>query len=217
MALCTQDDVENRLQITFDNDPDAVVASLIADAQSLIEAEVGRTLESAARTETLDGGRVTYFLKWWPVTTMTSVTEDTTALTVDTEFMWYESGKLIRVGASGFQRLWTTRKQQSIDVAYTGGYLSGHSDEHDMALEHLGSICAEMVARAFRKGADAASIPAGAAGQIQSVSLAGSDTVTYATGGDAMSGRGAFAQFIFLEENEQVQLGRYKRTWLGFA
>lgn len=204
MALCTQLDVENRLQITFANQPDAVITSLIEDAQAHVEAEVGRTVESAARTETFDGGERTLFLRFFPVTTLTSVTEDGTVLTVDDDFMWYENGGLIRV-AGDRQVAWKTLKRQAIDVVYTGGYLS---PDHDAELEHLGSICAEMVARAFRKGADAASIPAGAAGQIQSVTLAGSDTVTYATGGGELAL--GFSQFISLLDDERQQLARYK-------
>jgi hypothetical protein len=217
MALCTQLDVEQKLQWDVTAEPDTTVAALIADAQALIEAEIGRTVESAARTETLDGGRVTYFLKWWPITEITSVTEDGTALVADDDFKWYEGGKLIRVSTSGYQILWRTRKVQSIDVVYVGGYLAGHSDEHDMALEHLGSICAEVVARAFRKGADSAALPAGVSGQVQSVSLTGSDTVTYATAGGAGTFQGGLTRFIYLEEDELRQLQKYRRLHLGFA
>lgn len=208
MTLCSQTDVEQRLQWDITAEPDTTVTALIADAQALIEAEVGRTLESAARTETFDGGRVTLFLNWFPVTAVATVTEDTDTLTVD-DFKWYSSGKLIRV-SSDRQIAWKTTKRQAIDVTYTGGYLTGEPD-HDMALEHLGSICAEVVARAFRLGAASAALPAGTAGAIQSVSLEGSDSVTYATGG---SGTGVLAgglgRFIFLEEDERRQLGRYK-------
>lgn len=213
MALCTQDDVENRLQVTFDNDPDPVVASLITDAQAHIEAEVGRELESDTRQEIFDGGRVAFFLKFWPVTDVTAVTEDGTALTVSTDVAWYERGKLIRI-SNDRQILWKTTKKQDIVVDYVGGYLTG---THDAELEHLGSICAEVVARAFRKGADAASIPAGAAGQVQSVSIEGSDSVTYATGGGAATFGGGLTQFIWLLEDERRQLEHYKPPPRGFA
>lgn len=206
MALCTQDDVENKLQVTFDNDPDAVVASLIADAQAHIEAAVGRTLESDTRTETFDGGHRVLFLRYFPVTGVDSVTEDSASLTVDDDFMFYENGMLIRV-ANGYPITWKTAKSQAIDVTYTGGYLTG---THDAELEHLGSICSGVVARAFRKGADAASIPAGAAGQIQSISIAGSDSVTYATGGGETTFAGGLNQFVSLLEGEHRQLDRYR-------
>jgi hypothetical protein len=217
MALCTQLDVEQKLQWDITAEPDSTVTALIADAQATIEAEVGRTLESASRTESFDGGAVALFLKWWPVTTVTSVTEDGTLLTVDTDYILKEEDRLIRVTTAGYRRLWKTYKTNAVDVVYTGGYLAGHSDEHDMALEHLGSICAEVVARAFRKGADSAALPSGVSGQVQSVSLTGSDTVTYATAGGAGTFQGGLSRFIYLEEDERAQLQRYKRLWLGFA
>ena len=71
MALCTQLDVEQKLQWDITAEPDTTVTALIADAQAHIEAEVGRPLESAARTETFDADRVALLLKYWPVTTVT--------------------------------------------------------------------------------------------------------------------------------------------------
>lgn len=222
--LCTQADVEHRLQWDITAEPDPTITALIADAQATIEAEVGRPLESGPRTETFDGGPITLFLRFTPVTAVETVTEDGTPLT-ETDFMFKANGRLIRTTEAGFQTTWRTRKPQAITVEYTGGYVaaseesssssSPSSDDplHLLALEHLGSICAEMVARAFRKGADSAAIPAGAAGGLQSVSLAGSDTVTYATGGEAEE----LAQFIYLTDNEKLQLARYKNLPVGFA
>ena len=212
MALCTQADVEKKLQWDITAEPDAVVSSLIADAQAMMESEVGRTLESANRTETFDGGFPwSIFLTYWPVSAMTTVTEDGTALTPNTDFLWYTRGKLIRI-SGGYQIKWGTCKPQSIAVAYVGGYLPGTKE-----FEHLGSICAEVVARAFRKGADNAAIPSGA-GQIQSVTLEGSDSVTYATATDSATG-GGLNQFIYLEEDERRQLAlpTFRRPRFGFA
>lgn len=212
MTLCTQADVEKKLQWDITAEPDSVVTAHIADAQALIEAEVGRTLESDTRTEVFDGGRVAFFLKWWPVTTLTSVTEDGTVL-ASTDFKWYENGKLIRV-FNDYPTYWRTSKPQSIEVDYTGGFLAG---THDSELEHLGSICAEVVARAFRRGAENAALPAGAAGAVQSVSLSGSDTVTYATGGGTATLAGGLSQFLYLVDDERRQLNRYRGLLMGFA
>ena len=206
MALCTQLDVEQKLQWDITAEPEPVVTALIADAQAHIEAEVGRTLETALRSETFDGGRVALFLKAWPVTAVTTVTEDGSALTADDDFLWYPNGKLIRVSGD-YQVAWRTLKRQAIVVGYTGGF---KSPEHDSQLEHLGSICAEAVARAFRRGAASAAIPADAAGAVQSVSLVGSDSITYATGAGEFSGSGGLSQFVFLTEDERGQLNRYK-------
>lgn len=215
MALCTQADVEKRLQWDITAEPDSVVTMLIADATALMESEVGRSLESANRTETFDGDLWSLFLTNWPVTSMTTVTEDGTVLTVTTDFLWYTTGKVIRV-ANGYQTWWKAYKPQSIVVAYVGGYLAG---THVSQLDHLGSICAEMVARAFKKGAANAAVLAGASGQIASVHLEGSDSVTYTdTAGSSTSG-GGVNQFLYLEEDERRQLAspRFHRPRFGFA
>jgi hypothetical protein len=214
LALCTQLDVEQKLQWDITAEPDTTVTALIADAQAHIEAEVGRALESGTRQETFDGGRVALFLKYFPVTAVTSVSEDGDVLTVDDDYIWNERGRLLRVSAAGYQKMWTTYKPQSIVVDYDGGYVS---PDHDVELEHLGSICAELVARAFRKGADNAALPSGAAGAIQSVSIEGSDSVTYATGGGTATLSGGLTQFVFLTEDERRQLQRYRGLPLGFA
>jgi hypothetical protein len=216
MALCTQEDVEHKLQWDIVDDPDATVTALIADAQALIESHVGRTLESAVRSETFGGYRVALFLRSWPVTAITAVSENGEALIEDVDYLFYENGRLIRV-SGGLQTYWRSRKPKSIEVEYTGGYLAGHNEYHDLALEHLGSLCAEVVARAFRKGAANAAIPAGSAGAVQSVSLTGSDTVTYATGSGESFAGGGLTSFVYLEKHEFDQLVRYKSLPLGFA
>lgn len=212
MALCVQADVEKRLQWDITAEPESVVTMLIADATALMESEVGRSLESANRTETFDGGPWSIFLTNWPVSAMTTVTEDGTALTVTTDFLWYTTGKVIRV-VNGYQVAWRAYKPKSIVVAYVGGYLAGSE------LDHLGSVCAEAVARAFKKGADNAAIAAGASGQIESVHLEGSDTVTYATASGATFTGGGVGQFLYLEEDERRQLAspRFRRPRFGFA
>ena len=215
--LCTQLDIEQKLQWDITAEPDTTVTALIADAQALIETEVGRSLESAARTETFDGGRVNIFLRWHPVTAVATVTEDGTALVANDDFRWYHYGKLIRISGN-HQSAWRTRKRQSIVVTYTGGYLAGGQPDHNVALEHLGSLCAEVVARAFRKGAANAVIPAGSSGAVQSVSLTGSDTVSYATaGGGTFAQTGGLSQFVSLTDDERSQLVRYKGVSMGFA
>jgi hypothetical protein len=213
LALCTQLDVEQKLQWDITAEPDTTVTALIADAQALMEAEVGRSLESAERVQTFDGGPVAFFLKWFPVTAITEVTEDGEILT-SADYAFKENGRLIRTGTTGYQTYWRTYKPQSITVEYDGGYLTG---THDSELEHLGSLCAEIVARAFRIGADNAAVPAGSAGAVQSVSLEGSDSVTYATGGGSSTFGGGLARFVFMEDDERRQLLAYKGLPVGFA
>jgi hypothetical protein len=208
--------VEQRLQWDVTAEPDTTITALIADAQALIESHVGRPLEDGPRSEIFDGNRVALFLKFWPVTAITTVTEDATVLT-SADYKFYANGKLIRTSTTGYQIVWKAYKPQSIEIEYDGGYLAGHDDMHDLALEHLGSLCAEVVARAFRKGAASAAIPAGSAGAVQSVSLSGSDTVTYSTGSGESFAGGGLTAFVYLEQHEIVQLGRYRGVPMGFA
>jgi hypothetical protein len=205
-----------RLQWDISAEPDTTITALIADAQALIESHVGRPLEDGPRSEIFDGNRVALFLKFWPVTAITTVTEDAIVLT-SADYMLYPNGKVIRTSTTGNQIPWKAYKPQSIQVDYDGGYLAGHDDYHDLALGHLGSLCAEVVARAFKKGAANAAIPAGSAGAVQSVSLSGSDTVTYSTGSGESFAGGGLTAFVYLEQHEKDQLGRYRSIPLGFA
>lgn len=215
MALCTQADVEKKLQWDITAEPDAVITSLIADAQAMIEGEMGRALESGSHIDTFNGREWSVFLTHWPVTAVATVVEDGVTLTVDDDYRWYTSGKLVRVSGTS-QIYWPSYLPASLVVTYTGGYTAGSKE-----LEHLGSICAEVVARAFRKGAANAAIPAGATGAIQSVSLEGSDSVTYASesGGTATIAAGGLNQFVYLEADEirQLHLPHYTRPRFGFA
>lgn len=208
MALTTQSAVEQKLQWDITAEPETVITTLIAQAQALIESEIGRPIESDTYEETFDGGHRTLFLKYWPVTGVASITEDGTTLTADTEYKWYEDGRVVRVSA-GYQTRWYTSKLQSIVVNYTGGLKAG---DHDMELAHLDNLCAEVVARAFRNGAASAAIPAGVgAGGIQSVSLDGSDSVTFTTpGGDQVELGGGLSRFVYLLEDEKTQAHRYR-------
>ena len=215
MALCTQSDVEQRLQWDITAEPEPVVTNLITAAQSIIESVLGRHVEHATgRTETFDGGPVALFLKHWPVTDVTAVTEDGTSLVEGTDFQWKDNGRIIRITSAGHQRYWNTTKPQSIVVTYDGGYQTG---VHDSELNTLSSVCTEMVARAFRRGAANAALPAGAAGGIQSVTLNDAGTVTYATGSGAATVKGGVEQFLLLTDDELFLLGQFDRFRIGFA
>lgn len=208
MALCVQADIEQRLQWDITAEPEPVITTLIAAAQAHIESEIGRTVESAARAETLNPSSPTLFLQYWPATTITTLTEDGTSLTEGDDFILEDEIALKRV-SDGHQINWQTTKLASIAVAYVGGYLAG---THDSELAHLGSVCAEIVARAFRTGAAAAAAPAGVgAGGITSVALEGSDTVTYSTAnGETIETGGGLSRFVHLLEDERRQLARYR-------
>jgi len=168
MALCTQTQVEQRLQINFTDNSDVVCAELIAAAQGHIERVAGRPLEAASFTETFDGMSGTLWLKNTPVNSITSVTVDGTALT-SADWTYTDWGRLARTTNSR-ERSWSTSKQQSIVVVYNGAYTTIPYDLQD--------ICANMAARAFQAGASNAAVPAGSEG-IKSIMIAGSDSITF--------------------------------------
>lgn len=170
MALCTQTQVEQRLQINFTDNSDVVCAELIAAAQGHIERVAGRPIEAGAITETFDGPASTLWLEVTPVNSITSVTVDGTALTSN-DYTYTDYGRLARTSNSR-ERAWSTSKQQSIVVVYNGGYQTVPYDLQD--------ICANVAARAFAGGAAYAARPAGMEG-ISSLSLSGSDSVSYSS------------------------------------
>lgn len=171
MSLCSQAQVEQRLQIDFTNDPEAVITELIAAATGHIERIVGRVIEADDYTETFDAPDTpNVWLLNTPINTLTSVTVDGDALSTDQFSHDPESGRVTRV-TNGRPRSWNVHKVQSVVVAYNGGYQTVPYDIQD--------ICARMVARAFQAGASYASVPAGADG-VKQINLAGSDSVTFA-------------------------------------
>lgn len=196
MALCTQADVEYRLQITFDNDPDDGITALIAAAEGHIEREADRfaSLEDGARTETFDAPESpAIWLRHTPINSITSITVDGTALT-SSQYKFTAAGRVIRV-AGGRERSWSTAKIQTVVVVYDGGYATVPAD--------LTDICARSVARAFQAGAGYASVPASAAG-IKQVALQGSDSVTFdKTASDVTSA-------VFLTDDEKEVARAYR-------
>jgi hypothetical protein len=206
--LATQADVESRLQVVFDADPDPIVADLIASAQAHIEAYVGRALESAEHVETYEGNQVAILLEHWPVTDVTAVTVDGAPLTLPDEVSWYSWGRLYRVGTdgltAGYPRTWDSVKPQPVEVTYTAGYLTGI---HDRELKHLSSVCVEVVARAFRQAVDWVARPPGG---IQSLALDGSDSITYATGaGGGQVPAKVVGSFLAITDADQAELAGY--------
>ena len=196
MVMCTQTQVEQRLQINFTDDADVVCAELIAAAQGHIETYLGRPIESATHTETFDGPASTLWLTNRPVSSITTVTVDGTALT-DADYTFTEYGRLDRTTGSRVVS-WGTYKLQSIDVEYVAGYAPG------LIPYALQDVCANVAARAFAAGAAYAAIPAGAEG-IKQISLAGSDQVTYM---DTAAAVGAESAQLTSEERAVIDLYR---------
>lgn len=171
MALATQTDVEQRLQIDFTSGADPVCATLIAAAQAHIEREVGYPLETAASlVEKFDGdwSMSTLYLSRRPLTAVASIVEAGVTLAA-TDYMIYSDGRIMRL-VGGYETAWRTSKPQAIVVTYTAGYAAGLPKD-------LNDVCAWSAARAFQVGAAFAAMPVDAF--IQSISLADSDSITY--------------------------------------
>lgn len=204
MALIDSEAVALRLGRELSSDEEDAVEALIDSAQAHMEAYVRKGLESAERVETFDPYDRVLLLRHWPVTQLESIEVAGEAVDLS-EVKVTPRGHLYRWPRQG----WGTTEPLSVVVEYQGGYKEG---EHDAELAHLRSICAEMVARAVRLAADYNATPAGA-GAVQSVSLSGSDTVTYATGGGSTTTAvpvEAYGRFLSLLDSEKAELNRYR-------
>lgn len=164
MALCTQEDVEKRLQVNYGSTPEAVVTALIAAAQGHIEREYGGPIEDATYTDEQHDGinRSVVFLRHHPVTAVTAVKEDGTTLAA-TDYVWTEDGTVRRVDANSLSKFWNSTTGGGILVTYDAGYA-----EADIP-EDIRDVCAWMVVGAFRRGAtfgnNEAAIFAGVSGE----------------------------------------------------
>lgn len=169
MALCTLQDVENRLGDQDLSADQTLIESLIDAAQAHIERIAERDLEAADQTETLDAPEtVNVWLTHTPINSISSVTVDGTALGSSDYSFDPETGRLTRV-TNGRPRSWNVHKVQSVVVAYNGGYSAIPEDLID--------VCARAAARAYQAGEAAEEAPSSA---IKQINLAGSDSVTFA-------------------------------------
>lgn len=116
---------------------------LLDRASKAVRSAAGVTIDEATETITVDGtGTGVILLPNYPVTAITSVTEDGTALVVDDDYTWARSGVLERVKKS-----WPT-KQRSVVVAYTHGYVTADLPEE------LGVVTVDVAARAWQNPID---------------------------------------------------------------
>ena len=124
MALCTASDVESVVQLDYNTGlATELTNTFIPYVESAIKRFLGYDPEySSSITETFDGKERTHlFLKVVPVVTMTSVTEDGTALTEGNEqdyVAYKEEGYLRKTG----KHRWSDAKMQNVTVVYAGGY-----------------------------------------------------------------------------------------------
>lgn len=210
--LTTVEEVENRLQRSLDSEDEEYVTEHIEKASAHIESFIGRSVLSAQHTEMFDPYRPVIWLRYWPVTEVTAVKVEGEAIDL-AEIFWYSLGKLFRY-RGGRVVGWGSRLPQSLEVTYQGGFTE---QDHELELTHLSSVCAEVVARAFRLAEEEAATPAGASGEVQSVSLAGSDTVTYSTGQSAFRSLPSdlIGRFMGLSDAERFELEPYRGIGIG--
>ncbi len=182
MALTTITDLEAHLATTFTGDDiTRVTDEWLPQAQAAAEAWCQQPLEHATVTEVFE---VDQWEQWhvtdrFPVTAITSVTEDDDLLTVTDQYLTYEDGRLRRVNGS-LDSSWSMFPN-GVTVVYTAGYGTGApagftTTPPDLVLAIV-STASDLVERAglFEK---LGVIP------IKQIQLEGSDTLTYAVTSD---------------------------------
>ena len=126
-ALVTADEVDAYIQNQIATN-DVVIEYLINGVSQQFASYCDRAFISTTYTATkIDGpGGAELYLPNWPVTTLTSVTEDDVLLTVDVDFYSYPASGMLTKFRSNWPwydvaATWTT-KQQGIVVTYAAGY-----------------------------------------------------------------------------------------------
>lgn len=168
--LCTQDDLEKLLQIDFGNTPDDTATQYIAQATAAVVGYCGQELEEGSGiVETHQANRDDTYLivDRFPVTAVASVVEDGVTLTYPDDYRWYGAGHIRRVSGD-YNWRWSDLVD-AIVVTYTAGYATIPDDVVLATATIAGAL--------FRYGA--AFAEHGVKG-IESVSLDGSDAITYA-------------------------------------
>lgn len=217
MSLATQGDLQKFLQIDVTNEPDAAVTMLLENATGLIKSYVQRDLEETTYTAELYDTPLGHklFLDNYPATTVTTVLEDGSALTVSDDYLVYSDlGLLARVSAASRPRSWRPDgKLQSISVTYTAGYdfTTDPLVEPDAVVAR--DTCTRMVARVFEAAAAYANVPVSAS-LIKSIHLEGSDTVTYRDSNSSGEGSGVTLAAPQLTESDMRALDRLRRQVL---
>ena len=134
MALCTVSDVEKVLGVDLGSTDESTVTNLLIPT---VEASITNYLGydpnySASITEKFDGDRTEdLFLSRSPVVSVTSVTEDGTALTEgnNQDYVLYSNlGRLRKIG----REKWSAAKLQNITVVYSAGYSDSESSAENV-------------------------------------------------------------------------------------
>ncbi len=176
MALTTITDLEAHLATTFTGDDiTRVTDTWLPQAQAQAETWCKQALEHASVTEVfeVDQWEQWYSTDRFPITAVTSVTEDDDVLTVTDEYLFYADGRLRRVSGD-LDQSWS-KYPDGVTVVYTAGYGSGAPSPYDTVPPDLVLAIVSIAADAVERAAVYAvgSVP------IKQVQLEGSDSVTY--------------------------------------
>jgi len=111
---------------------DAELRRVLDVATDLCENYAGRALRRRTFTETHDGGSPTLLLRWTPVISVTTVTDDGTAVTdyllePESGVLWRDDDGLLTWAGS----------RRGVTVAYVAGYASPPADVQQAVLETL--------------------------------------------------------------------------------
>ena len=143
MALCTVSDVEQVLGVDLSTTDETTVTNLLIPT---VEAAISNFLGydpkyTATITEIFDGDKTEdLFLSRSPIISVTSVTEDGTALTSgnDNDYVVYAKlGRLRKVG----KEKWSSAKIQNITVVYAAGYSDSEGTAEDVPKD-MKYVCA---------------------------------------------------------------------------
>jgi len=121
MALCSYSDVEAIVGIDFSSTVQtSITNNFIPYSDKIIKTYIGYEIEQTNHTEIIFGNNMRELsLKHLPVNSITSVTEDGTALTEGNEddFVVHENGRLERVLGR-----WSGSKPKNVTIVYNAGY-----------------------------------------------------------------------------------------------
>lgn len=137
-------------------DDDKLVETLIQQAHARLQGYLGRGLDAYSRTEEYNGGKAGIFLRHWPVSSVTSVTDQQgTVATGDDEVLETteyrlegETGILWRTTHYANKRLWEPG-QQRFKVVYTGG-MEASTEWDDFERDELAGSLRDLVAYWYR-------------------------------------------------------------------
>jgi hypothetical protein len=119
LYICTLAEIKTYLEIT-DTTDDTLLTLIAEGVQGRFDRECNRTFLKGDYTETFDGGAMWLLLDAYPVVSIASVSIGGTALASDGYTLNAKRGRL---GYGDGDSRWP-EQMQSIDVAYTGGYVA---------------------------------------------------------------------------------------------